>query len=190
MPGNTQYLLYPAVNGTQLSMNWTVEGTVFDCTVEGQAFVAFPLEPDPNIPGGATLLDPTHDPTRPAYGYMNVVGPDGGDFHSVMVKAFNPDAWYTKTCPGDPPVVTKEPFEAGYLPHIVWQKNTDDRGYVRFKGTQSFDGGDPLDFLKLLPPDAAGAIPAGALQALQASGTGTSRRYTWEWELVRVRPQD
>lgn len=189
MPGNTQYLLYPAVLGEQLSMTWTVKGTVFDCTVEGQAKVIFPVEPDPNNPNQATLLDPTKplNVTQPAFGYMNVVGPDGGDYHSVMVKAFDADARYTKTCPGDPPVVTKEPFEAGYLLHIVWQKNTDDRGYVRFKGTQSFDGGDPLDFLKLLPPGAAGAIPPGALQALQASGTGTSRRYTWEWELVRVR---
>jgi hypothetical protein len=40
-----------------------------------------------------------------------------------MISAFNPDARLTKTCPGNPPTVTKEGFDAGFLLHIVWRKN-------------------------------------------------------------------
>ena len=209
--GNTQYILAPVQLSLpanpreedifKLHVIWKVEGREFDCTVKGKAIVPFPtqpdpnflpppnIQPDPNIRSGRTMysyLDPT-DPNltaQPAYGYLNVVGPDGGDFHSVMIKAFSLDASLIKTCPGNPPLVTKEYFQAGFLLHILWQKNTYEDGRVIFKGQQTYDQGNPLDFLNLLPPGAA--IPEEARQALQASGSGTSLRYTWEWELVPV----
>ena len=195
MPGNTQYILTPlAINQVpnpreevlpKLQMIWTAEGREFDCTVKGKAIVSFPVKPDPNIRGGGTYLDPTENPTgnitQPAYGYLNVVGPDGGDFHSVMIKAFNPDARLIKTCPGNPPLVTEENFQAGFLLHILTQPNTHEDGRVIFQGHQEYDQGDPLDFLNLLPPGAA--IPEDARRALQASGSGTSIRYTWTWKL-------
>ena len=195
MPGNTQYLLFPKnlspAPGEEglLWMTWTVTGRVFDCTVDGTAIVTLPAEPDSYRGPGGGLVDPRRDTTRPAYGYMNVVGPDGGDFYSVMVKLSSPDAYYTKTCPGDPPIVTKEPFRAGYLLRILWRKNTYKDGHIIFKGEQSHDEGDPRDFLNLLPPGASEHIPPEALEKLrQASGDGTSRRYTWEWELVGLAP--
>jgi len=171
----------------KLQMIWMAEGREFDCTVQGKAIVTFPTGP-----GGGTYLDPTEKTagntykniTEPAYGYLNVVGPDGGDFHSVMIKAFNPDARLIKTCPGDPPIVTEEPFEAGYLLHILSEKNTREDGRVIFQGHQEYDQGNPLDFLNLLPPGTA--IPEKARQALQASGSGTSRLYTWTWKLFPV----
>lgn len=169
-PGQTQYLLAGSGGKAVPTVIWTVEGKVFDCTVEGQARVTLPF------------VDPALDPTRPAFGYMVVVGPDDGDFHSVMVSAFDPNALLTKTCPGDPSVVTKEPFGAGFLLHIPWQKNDREGGRVIYRGQKSYDSGNPLDFLNLLPPGAA--IPDEARQALsQASGPGTSRRYSWKWEL-------
>jgi hypothetical protein len=90
---------------------------------EGEATVTFSIDVDPVsghaiIPGLSTPIDPT----RPSYGYLFVIGPDGGDFHSDMISAFNPDARLTKTCPGNPPTVTKEGFEAGFLLHIIWEK--------------------------------------------------------------------
>lgn len=107
MPGNTQYLLIPnrfnippgpqeeLLGKTQVI--WMAEGREFDCAVKGKVVVTLPL-----AHGGTMYLDPTDDPTQPAYGYLNVVGPDGGDFHSVIIKAFDPDARLIKTCPGNP----------------------------------------------------------------------------------------
>jgi hypothetical protein len=179
MKGNTQYVL--AGDRGRDHMTWDVKGRVFDCTVEGQASIWFPIEQvnalTNSFPGVYTPLDPT----RPAFGYLNVVGPDGGDFHSVIIQMFDPKARLTKTCPGDPPSVTKEPFEAGYLLHILWQQNTREDGRVIFQGHQEYDQGVPLDFLKLLPPGAA--IPEEARRALQGSGSGTSLRYSWTWKL-------
>ncbi len=176
--GNTQYVL--AGDRGMDHMTWNVKGREFDCTVEGNAFIWFPSEQvgaHYSFPGVYTPLDPT----RPAFGYLNVVGPDGGDFHSVIIQMLDPNARLTKTCPGNPPSVTKEPFNAGYLLHILWQKNTHENGRVIFQGHQEYDQGDPLDFLKLLPPGAA--IPDDARRALQASRSGTSLRYTWTWKL-------
>lgn len=200
MKGNTQYLLLPVSHQQPgqargplqtLSMTWTVQGSQFGCTLEGQAVVKFPLygqdpEESSSIEPLFDIPDPIYDAhfggvSRPAFGYLNVVGPDGGDFHSVMIKAFNPDARLIKTCPGDPPTVTKEPFQAGFLLHILTQPNTRENGRVIFQGHQEYDQGNPLDFLKLLPPGAA--IPEEARRALQASGSGTSVRYTWTWKL-------
>lgn len=184
MPGNTQYVLVPQEGAT--GVTWTVRGTVFECTVEGQAIVNFPLDRNPLDPEDLTIpgRDQPLDPMRPVFGYLNLVGPDGGDYHSIMVKAFNPDARLTKTCPGNPPVVTKEPFDAGYLLHILWEKNTYNRE-SRFLaiGNQTYDQGDLLDFTSLLPPGAM--LPDFAIQALnQTSSPRTVRSYTWRWGLA------
>ncbi len=192
----------------KLHVIWKAEGREFDCTVKGKAIVPFPLKPDPNIRGGGTYLDPTEPPenptgnptenplagladqyplTQPAYGYLNVVGPDGGDFHSVMIKAFSPDASLIKTCLGNPLLVTKENFQAGFLLHILWQENTYEDGRVIFKGRQTYDQGNTLDFLNLLPPGPNQDIAREFLSQGQVSGSGTSLRYTWEWELIPIR---
>jgi len=55
------------------------------------------------------------------------------------------------------------------------------------KGKQTYDQGDPLDFLKLLPPGVVIPEAKDARKTLQESGSGTSRRYTWEWELYPVK---
>jgi hypothetical protein len=140
MKGNTQYVL--AGDRGMDHMTWDVKGRVLDCTVEGKAFIWFPKEQvgaHYSFPGVYTPLDPT----RLAFGYLNVVGPDGGDFHSVIIQMFDPKARLTKTCPGDPPLVTEEKFEAGYLLHILWQQNTRVDGRVIFQGHQEYDQGDP-----------------------------------------------
>jgi hypothetical protein len=69
-------------------------------TVEGGYLITFPgnLNPigsSPGVPGLKAALDPS----LPAYGYLNVVGPDVGDFYSVMVKASDPGARLRQTCP-------------------------------------------------------------------------------------------
>lgn len=132
-------------------------------------------------------LDPTTNAgsTQPAYGYLNVVGPDGGDFHSVIVKAFNPDARLIKTCPGNPQVMETN-SQAGFLLHILMEPNTREDGRVIFQGDEEVDFGDPLGFLNLLPPGTT--IPDDARRALQSSGTGTSLRYIWKWTLMPVPP--
>jgi hypothetical protein len=187
MPGNTQYVLFPEVVGgdqpSLLSVTWTATGQEFGCTIEGRAIITFPVEPDPNIPGRASLLDPTRHTGRPAFGYLNVVGPDGGDFHSVMVSAFDPDARVTKTCPG---IITKESFDAGFLLHTVWQKNTYEAGRIIFMGRQSFDSHNPL---ALLPPGADAAISDDIRKAISAaSSSGPRTRYTWTWKLWHIHP--
>lgn len=206
MPGNTQYILAPYQLSLEPNLRrdvfdewhvtWKAEGREFDCTVKGEAIIPFPTKPDPNIAGGRTYLDPTErlteSPTgilsgpitEPAYGYLNVVGPDGGDFHSVMIKAFSNEPSLIKTCPGDPPLVTKESFQAGFLLHILWQKNTREEGRVRFKGQQTYDMNNPLGLLDMLPP---GENRERARQFLNSAETsGTSVRYTWEWELFPI----
>lgn len=200
MEGNTQYILAPvqtinlAPGGTrELRVIWRVEGKEFDCTVKGKAIVTLPA-----APGGETYLDPTAHTTmsptgnlignitEPAYGYLNVVGQDGGDFHSVVIKAFNPDARLIKTCPGDPPVVTEENFQAGFLLHILSQPNTRENAHVIFQGHQEYDQCNRDDFLNLLPPGPNQDIAREYLRQAQTSSTGTSCRYTWTWKLVAV----
>ena len=188
-PGKTDYVLAPAPTGhgsefAPLSMTWRAKGRMSACTVEGEATVTFPIDTDPVsghgiIPGLNTAIDPL----GPAYGYLFVIGPDGGDYHSVMVSAFNPDARLIKTCPGNPPTVTKVGFGAGFLLHIVWRKNMYDDGHVFLTGMQVFDAGKPDAFLDLLPPGPARDIAAQALSQAQPSSSPTSRRYIWEWTL-------
>lgn len=178
MPGNTHYLLTPVPEGpdsksTPLSVTWTAKGRVGDCTVEGKTAILFYM-----------LHTDIVDPTRPAYGHLYVIGPDGGDFHSVIISAFNPDARLKKTCPGNPPTVTEEPFEAGYLLHIVFRKNMyEERGLLVLSGMQVLDADKPDAILDMLPPGPGRDIASQALSHAQASSSRTSRVYTWEWAL-------
>ena len=140
-----------------------------------------PLDP---IPGMSEPLDVS----RPAFGYLNLVGLDGGDYHHIMVKMTDPKASVTKTCPG--PMITEEPLEASFLLHVVWEKNRYDRqnghDLLILKGQLSFDQSDPLDALNLLPPGPAREIAREGLRGQgfgALSSTGTSHRYTWEWDL-------
>jgi len=156
-----------------LKMTWTASGTVGDCTVKGKTTVTFP-----------TGVDPSQDLTRPSYGQLNVIGPGGGNFHSVMVKAFNPEAKLIMTCPGDPPTVTEEFFEAGYLLHIVWEKNILCDEYLEFWGERSFDLNDPLFAVLLsIPPGPNRSIAIEALQMGGAERNPTHSYYEWSWGL-------
>ena len=177
MPGNTQYILASSVEGMgNVHVIWKAEGREFDCTVKGKAIVPFPTD------RGGMPLDPTKNQTgnitQPGYGYLNMVGPDGGDFHSVIIKAFSNEASLIKTCPGDPPLVTEENFQAGFLLHILWQQNTREDGRVRFKGQQTHDMDNLLGMLPHAPSS----------QYSPGSGTGTIVWYTWEWELFSHGP--
>ena len=178
MPGNILYVLNSLVD-PPIVVVWTAEGHIGDCRVEGRSTVTLPNDPyDSPLPV---------DTTRPAFGTLNFIGPDGGDFHSVMVKAFNPEAKLIKTCPGNPPVVTEAAFEAGYLLHIPWQKNAypeperDGLLTIDLMGSKRYDQSNPLDVLNLLPPGESQEIARQALS--QASRSSTSRRYTWRWHL-------
>jgi hypothetical protein len=170
MPGTTQYVLESM---SDPGMTWTAKGRRFDCTIGGKAMIHFPPEDQDQHPSDPTPgWNEPLDVTRPAFGYVHLVGPDGGDYHHIMVKMTDPKARVTKTCPG--PMVTEEPLQAAFLLHVVWEKNryyqTDplmgllgDRLYggdrlVSLKGQLSFDQGNPLDALNLLPPGPAREI--------------------------------
>jgi hypothetical protein len=70
VPGNTQYNLMPA------SLTWTVSRTEGGCIISGRVVVNIPSFENQDL--NLLLL-------RPAYGYLNVAGLEGGDFHSVMI---------------------------------------------------------------------------------------------------------
>jgi hypothetical protein len=162
---NREYDLLPT------AVTWTANGTTVDgCTISGQILVTIP-----------SFLNQPLDPSRPAYGYLNVVGLEHGDFHSVKVSATGPEALFTKTCPGDPPTVTTHAFEGGWLLHILWEKNIFDGTTAVYKGKKEHDF-RKLDVMNLLPPGTQ--LPQIALDALaQASADPGSLLYTWEWEL-------
>jgi hypothetical protein len=186
-PGNVQYDLLPT------SVTWTAKGTQDDCRVEGQAVVTIP-----------SYVDQPLDPSRPAWGYLNVVGADGGDFHSVQVSAVDPSARMSKTCPGDPPMVSLVPFDSVWLLHVLSEKNTHNGGPV-YKGKQTFDTANPLPNMPMSPGEALKILPsapgAGAFitpeieaqlkeaqRALErmAAESGGKVVYTFEWELKPV----
>jgi hypothetical protein len=191
-PGKTEYALGfnafdPGLTGSAapLSMTWTAKGKVFNCTVEGQYIITFPANLNPigsnlGVPG----LNVPLDPSLPAYGYLNVVGPDGGDFYSVMVKAFDPGARLKQTCPGHPPKVTEVVPEAVYLLHILWRKNVYEDGRLALSGNQVFDAGKTDAFLDLLPSGPGRDFAIQQLSKSPVSTSGTSRQYTWEWTLI------
>lgn len=197
MPGTTQYVLTPPFQPLVLGAagpmrtTWTAQGRRFDCTIDGKATVIFTFDVDPLDPYRGTLngLNEPIDVTRPAFGYLNLVGPDGGDYHHIMVKMTDPEARVTKTCPG--PMITQEGLEAGYLLHVIWEKNRYDTNIngsriVILKGQLSFDQDDPLDALNLLPPGEGREYARQGFS--QLSSTGTSHRYTWEWDLKGLMP--
>jgi hypothetical protein len=78
--------------------------------------------------------------------------------------------------------------QAGYLLHILMAPNTREDGRATFQGHQEVDFGDPSGFLNLLPPGPNRDIARQFLSRGDTSGTGTSVRYTWEWELMPVPP--
>jgi hypothetical protein len=167
MSGNTQYdLLATAVT-------WTASGKEGDCTISGQIVISIPSFE--NQPLDTIAL-------QPAYGYLNVVGLDGGDFHSIKVSATDRKAFFKKTCPGDPPTVTDYYSGVAWLLLVLSEKNTYVGPTVVFKGSKTVDVAQPTGFLDLLPPGTV--LPDFAMQALrQAPASSRSEVYTWKWEL-------
>lgn len=183
--GNVEYDLLPT------SVTWRVSGRRHDCRIEGEAIVNIPMRVDQPL-----------DPTLPAYGYMNVVVQRNGDYHSVEVSAIDARAIQTVTCPGNPPVVTKEPFRVQYLLHVLHQANTHETGgAIVYKGKQTFDPARIQNNLPMSPgsalsnlltsPGGAFITPEiqrqlkeaqGALDRIAAEGGGKVV-YTFEWEL-------
>lgn len=167
MSGNTQYYLMPT------AVTWTASGKENDCTISGQIVINFPnLENEPLDTIGM----------HPAYGYLNVVGLDGGDFHSVKVSATHPKPFFKKTCPGDPPTITDYYSGVVWLLLVLSEKNTYQGPTVVFKGSKTVDMAQPTGFLDLLPPGTV--LPDVVMQALgQAPASSQSLVYTWNWEL-------
>lgn len=165
---NTAYDLLPT------SVVWSVAGRKDGCTVNGRTVATIP-----------SFLDQPLDPTRPAYGYLNVVSKQGGDFHSVEISAINPTAMMTKTCPGDPPRVSQEPFAAQWLLKILTQKNTHVGDAVHFTGRQTLD---PERFQDNLPPEALEVLKNFPQANALLNRRGGKMVYTFDWELKpRVR---
>jgi hypothetical protein len=123
VPGNIQYDLDAG------SMTWTASGTYYggDCPAEGQAII--------NFPGGQ------YEPTSLVGGYLNVVGLDGGDFHSIIIAAASSQLAITITCPGDPPQIEHDIPRAGYLLEILSQPNTHIGADAIYQGTQNLEVG-------------------------------------------------
>jgi hypothetical protein len=104
---------------------WKVTGTVGGCPADGEAAAIFP--------GGEFTG------VEPDAGYLVVVAP--GDNHSAIVNAYPPvGTTYTVTCPGDPPSVFEEPFEAGLLLHVLGWPNSSNG--TEFKGNCTLKLGD------------------------------------------------
>ena len=99
--GNVQYDLMPT------AVTWTVRHAP-GCRLSGQAVVTIPA-----------YLDQPLDPTRPAWGYLNVVGRRTAVTFTASISAVDPAARMTMTCPGDPPRVTQEPFGVAWVLHIL-----------------------------------------------------------------------
>ena len=166
--GNVEYDLMPT------SVIWTVSGIKDGCRVDGKMLVDIP-----------DLIDLPLDPTRPAYGYLNVVSKDGGDFHSVKVMTFNPAARMRKMCP-DSDRPQEDVFESAILLSVLSEMNTHNGNAVSYQGQQTFD---PDRFEDQLPPAARELLKnmpqvQGALRDRPAGGRLV---YTFNWEL-RPRP--
>ena len=161
--GDVTYDLLPT------SVVWSVSGKEADCTVSGQAVVHIPA-----------FIDQPLDPTRPAYGFLNIVTKDGGDFHSIKVSAFDPNARETHTCPGNPPTVTQSAFRAVWLLQILTQANTHKGKAVSYVGQQTFD---PDRFQDSLPPAALEALKNIPQAAAALKQRGGKLVYTFDWEL-------
>jgi hypothetical protein len=165
--GDTQYDLMPT------AVTWTASGKEGDCKIDGQITIGIPSFE--NQPLSVFV-------TETAYGYMNVVGVDGGDFHSIKVSATNRNAFFKETCPGNPPTVDKYFSGAVWLLLVVSEKNLYDGSTVVFKGSKTVDLAASMGFMSMLPPGTV--LPDIALQALQQQpASNRSEVYTWNWEL-------
>jgi len=151
-------------------MTWNAYGRIGNCTICGAA--------------GVTFDGPGNDTSRLAWGYMKVTGVGAANDHAFIVQAGTMSP-ITKTCPGPPRQVIKEPPAASKLLLITSAPNTNEGDSVVFKGKQTYDIGDPL-----------ASVSPGYLEALkmmpkmrEALGTALKGRaiYTFEWEL---RPQN
>ena len=166
-PGATHYDLMPT------AVTWTASGHEGDCKIDGTITIGIPSFENRPLSVLAT---------ETAYGYMNVVGMDGGDFHSIKVSATNRKAFFKKTCPGDPPTVTDYYSGVAWLLLLLSEKNIYEGPTVAFKGTKTTDVAGPTGLMSMLPPGAV--IPDYALQALKnAPASNRSEVYTWTWEL-------
>jgi hypothetical protein len=166
--GNVEYDLMPT------SVVWTVSGIKNGCKVDGKMLVDIP-----------DLIDLPIDPTRPAYGYLNVVAKDGGDFHSLKVMTLNPAARMRKICPNlDKP--QEEAFESAILLSVLAEMNTHTGNAVSYRGHQTFD---PDRFEDQLPPAARELLKnmPQVQDALKNRPSGGRFVYTFDWEL-RPRP--
>jgi hypothetical protein len=162
--GNMQYDLLPA------SVVWKVSGREGNCSISGRLLV--------RIPGA---VDQPLDSTRPAWGYLNVVPRGGGDFHTVWINAWNlDDLSEIKTCPGNPPRISRQAFRSAYLLHVLRQENTHDGNAVSFKGLQTVDQ-VALEY-NLAPPalEVLKSLPGVSQMLNQGKGKMV---YTFEWQL-------
>jgi hypothetical protein len=108
----------------------------------------------------------------------------------------------TVTCPGNPPIVTREPFDSVWLAMVVHQSNSHDAGTAGFKGHQTLDAarvtdnvpvspGQALSMLKnapgvgaLITPDIQQKLKE-AQAALERNAAENSGKlvYTFDWDL-------
>jgi hypothetical protein len=161
--GNTEYDLLST------SVVWTANGTEGDCRMTGSTVINFP-----------NYVDQPLDPTRLAFGYMNVVSADNGDFHSIMIHGIDPQSRMTRTCPGSPPRVSVGPYPSAQLLHILSQANTHTGKSVSYKGRQTFD---PERFQDNLAPAALEMLKALPNTSGLLNRRGGEVVYTFEWEL-------
>ena len=160
---NVQYDLLPT------SVVWSVSGTEGDCTISGRAVV--------NIP---SFIDQSLDPLRNAWGYLNVVSKEGGDFHSIHISAFDPTAPVTKTCPGNPRPITIRGYFTQYLSKVLSQPNTHIGNAVVYSGRQTLD----FDrFQDNLPPAALEVLKNFPQAQALLNRQGGKNFYTFEWEM-------
>jgi hypothetical protein len=149
-PGDVRYDL----SSESDDVHWVGSGTIGGCPAEGNSTVSFSGAPYTGLEYNA--------------GYLNVVGP--GDFHSVIIAAFDPGATLTVTCPGDPPTVSESGFDAAYLLHIIMEPNEDDGPDAVFAGdcTTTF-GNETYHFTWNLR--GSGAVAADLPQSQPAATT-------------------
>lgn len=162
--GNVEYDLLPT------SVIWVVSGVKDGCKVDGKMLVDIP-----------DLTDQPLDPTRPSYGYLNVVSKDGGDFHSVKVMTFNPAARMRKICPNsDKP--QEDIFDSAILLSVLSAPNIHTGNAVSYNGHQTFD---PDRFEDQLPPAARELLKnMPQVQDAFRNRPGAGRIvYTFDWEL-------
>lgn len=169
-PGNVQYDLMPT------TVTWTASGRKGDCTLSGAA--AMPLGGLPMPSNGA--------------GYMNVVGLDGGDFHSIVIISA-PRPPIKKTCPG--PKVLDDYVPTGVLLQIISEPNRVEAGTAIYKGKQTIDFGNPASLIPstdatwVMPPFLPGATGSDLSKALEAARSARPTQsivYTFTWELSPI----